>query len=235
MAIMRRIAATLDITLDLTARWKGGEVDRMLSRSHSLLHESFARHLRAAGWLDLPARGLVLDLWRAWRHRHARVARGPGDGARGRVQDGAGGRERPRRLDGPTPAAGDQDRGRLRLAAASPCPPSSCSPAGAPTAVVSPIIGPSCERRSRSTDATCRPGSATLARRSRSWRCGRTCSRRPAGPRSARLAGQLQASDRYAARGTEGAGHRAEAGLLAVHAGRRPGRCARRTRVTPRS
>jgi transcriptional regulator with XRE-family HTH domain len=48
---LRRIAAALDIRLDLTARWRGGELDRMVSAKHAALHESLARaFVELPGW-----------------------------------------------------------------------------------------------------------------------------------------------------------------------------------------
>ncbi len=52
---LRRVAAAVDVRIDLVPRWRGGEVDRMLGRRHSMLHEAFARHLRAqSGWTFRP-------------------------------------------------------------------------------------------------------------------------------------------------------------------------------------
>lgn len=42
----RRIAAALDIRLDLVPCWRGGDLDRLLNRAHSALHESVARTFR---------------------------------------------------------------------------------------------------------------------------------------------------------------------------------------------
>jgi transcriptional regulator with XRE-family HTH domain len=47
LGTFRRVAVVLDLRLDVIPRWRGGEVDRILGRRHSLLHEAFARHLRA--------------------------------------------------------------------------------------------------------------------------------------------------------------------------------------------
>jgi transcriptional regulator with XRE-family HTH domain len=44
---IRRICAGLDIRLDLQPRWRGGDLDRMMSRRHSTLHESVARVIAA--------------------------------------------------------------------------------------------------------------------------------------------------------------------------------------------
>ena len=55
LAAFRRVTAALDLRVDLVPRWRGGELDRMLSRGHSLLHEAFARHLGTyAGWTCRP-------------------------------------------------------------------------------------------------------------------------------------------------------------------------------------
>lgn len=40
---IREICAILDIRLDLRPRWRGGDLDRMMSRRHSALHESVTR------------------------------------------------------------------------------------------------------------------------------------------------------------------------------------------------
>jgi transcriptional regulator with XRE-family HTH domain len=48
---LRRIAATLDIRVDVVGRWRGGDADRLLSRRHSQLAEEFARLAGThAGW-----------------------------------------------------------------------------------------------------------------------------------------------------------------------------------------
>lgn len=52
LATIARIGAALDIRIDLVARWRGGELDRLLNRRHSLLAESFAAAVtRAGGWV----------------------------------------------------------------------------------------------------------------------------------------------------------------------------------------
>jgi transcriptional regulator with XRE-family HTH domain len=46
-----RIAQALDVTLKITAAWRGGELDRLLNARHSALHESVARWLLTQpGW-----------------------------------------------------------------------------------------------------------------------------------------------------------------------------------------
>jgi len=48
---IRRVAAALDLRVDVVGRWRGGELDRLLASGHSALHESVAAHLRTlAGW-----------------------------------------------------------------------------------------------------------------------------------------------------------------------------------------
>lgn len=41
--LLRRVAAALEIRLDLNLRWRGGDLDRMVASRHSQLHEAFAR------------------------------------------------------------------------------------------------------------------------------------------------------------------------------------------------
>lgn len=43
--LIRAVCKALEISLDLVPRWRGGELDRMLSVRHSQLHESVARML----------------------------------------------------------------------------------------------------------------------------------------------------------------------------------------------
>lgn len=53
---LRRIAAALDIRLDLVARWRAGDLDRLLNARHSRLHEAVARTFPRAypGWILAP-------------------------------------------------------------------------------------------------------------------------------------------------------------------------------------
>lgn len=52
---IRRIAASLEIRVEMLARWRGGDADRLLSRRHSLLAESTAALLAtSAGWVVEP-------------------------------------------------------------------------------------------------------------------------------------------------------------------------------------
>ena len=54
--LLRGVCVALEISLDLVPRWRGGDLDRMLSRRHSQLHESLARALVAdfTEWLLVP-------------------------------------------------------------------------------------------------------------------------------------------------------------------------------------
>ena len=55
VATLRRVAAVLEIRLDLVPRWRGGDLDRLLSSRHSALHDAVARDLaRRDGWVFRP-------------------------------------------------------------------------------------------------------------------------------------------------------------------------------------
>ena len=50
-----RVAEVLEIRLTIEARWRGGELERLINADHSLLHELVARLLDGfAPWLRLP-------------------------------------------------------------------------------------------------------------------------------------------------------------------------------------
>lgn len=75
---IRRVSAAIDVRIDLVGRWRGGDLDRLLSRRHSLLAESFAAWVsRMPGWIVEPEvsfaiygeRGIIDQL--AW---HAEAA-----------------------------------------------------------------------------------------------------------------------------------------------------------------
>ena len=52
---LRAVAATLDIRVDVFARWRAGDLDRLLNAGHSSLHESVARAFRELpGWVTAP-------------------------------------------------------------------------------------------------------------------------------------------------------------------------------------
>ncbi|HSH22267.1 MAG TPA: helix-turn-helix domain-containing protein [Candidatus Caenarcaniphilales bacterium] len=52
---LRRVAAVLDVRLDVVARWRGGELDRLMNAAHAALHEEVARYFgELSGWQQLP-------------------------------------------------------------------------------------------------------------------------------------------------------------------------------------
>jgi transcriptional regulator with XRE-family HTH domain len=52
---VRKVAAPLDLRIDLVPRWRGGDLDRMRGARHSALHESVARRLaQQPGWRFAP-------------------------------------------------------------------------------------------------------------------------------------------------------------------------------------
>src|SRR2546426_4465429 len=52
---VRRVAGALDVRIDVVARWRGGELDRMLNRRHAALHDALARRfVRLPEWRLLP-------------------------------------------------------------------------------------------------------------------------------------------------------------------------------------
>jgi transcriptional regulator with XRE-family HTH domain len=46
IATIREVANVLEIRVDLVPRWRGGDLDRLVNRAHSLLHESVAEAFR---------------------------------------------------------------------------------------------------------------------------------------------------------------------------------------------
>ena len=52
--VLRQVAASLDIRVDLVARWRGGDLDRLVNARHSALSESVVRALRRPGWIVAP-------------------------------------------------------------------------------------------------------------------------------------------------------------------------------------
>ncbi len=52
---LRRVAAALDMRLEVIARWRGGELDRLLSARHSALQQAVAGWLHTIpGWTVVP-------------------------------------------------------------------------------------------------------------------------------------------------------------------------------------
>ena len=46
LSSVRRVAAALDVRVDLVGRWRAGDLDRLLNAKHSALHEQVARRFR---------------------------------------------------------------------------------------------------------------------------------------------------------------------------------------------
>jgi transcriptional regulator with XRE-family HTH domain len=53
---MRVVGAALDIDVTLVARWRGGELARLLDAGHAALGNAFAREFERAGWEVIPER-----------------------------------------------------------------------------------------------------------------------------------------------------------------------------------
>jgi transcriptional regulator with XRE-family HTH domain len=52
---LRAVAVVLEIRLDIVARWRGGELARVLNARHSALNESLAGYFeRLPGWVQMP-------------------------------------------------------------------------------------------------------------------------------------------------------------------------------------
>jgi transcriptional regulator with XRE-family HTH domain len=50
LATIRRAFRALDVRLELSPRWRGGELHRLLDSGHAALGETVTRRLRAMGW-----------------------------------------------------------------------------------------------------------------------------------------------------------------------------------------
>lgn len=114
--VLRRIAAAIDIRLELWARMRTGDLDRIINAGHAALHEELARHIDGLpGWIHAPEvsfavfgeRG-VIDVLAF----HAAT----GSLLRHRAQDRAGLAGGPVDDDGRADAAGDWHRCPARLA-----------------------------------------------------------------------------------------------------------------------
>ena len=54
LGTLERVGRVLEIRLDLNARWRGGELARLIDAGHARLHELVARRLQATGWEVAP-------------------------------------------------------------------------------------------------------------------------------------------------------------------------------------
>jgi transcriptional regulator with XRE-family HTH domain len=63
---LRRVAAVLDIRVDIVARWRAGELDRLLNARHAALADAVADYLRALGWEVAPEVSFAIGAERGW-------------------------------------------------------------------------------------------------------------------------------------------------------------------------
>jgi transcriptional regulator with XRE-family HTH domain len=63
---LRRVAAALEIRIDVIARWRGGELDRLLNAGHSVLEDLFTRWLHELGWEVAPEVSFAIYGERGW-------------------------------------------------------------------------------------------------------------------------------------------------------------------------
>ena len=55
LATIQSVAAVLDVRVELLARWRAGDLDRLINARHSALHDAVARELGALpGWIFQP-------------------------------------------------------------------------------------------------------------------------------------------------------------------------------------
>ena len=55
LGTLQKVVDALEIQVALIARWRGGEIDRLIDAGHAAMHEAMARRLgRLAGWLSVP-------------------------------------------------------------------------------------------------------------------------------------------------------------------------------------
>ncbi len=78
LASIRAVASALDVRVDLVPRWRSGDLDRLMARGHSALHESVARSFkdRWPAWVVVPEASFaiygergVIDIL-AWQPGH---------------------------------------------------------------------------------------------------------------------------------------------------------------------
>lgn len=63
---IRSVASALDVRIDLVARWRAGELDRLLNAGHSSLEEALTRYLKACGWEVAPEVSFAIAGERGW-------------------------------------------------------------------------------------------------------------------------------------------------------------------------
>src|SRR5688572_23511897 len=50
LAMLRRVAAAIDVSVSTNVWWRGGDIDRLLDRAHAALVDHVVRELAAHGW-----------------------------------------------------------------------------------------------------------------------------------------------------------------------------------------
>lgn len=63
---LRQVAKVLDIRVDVVARWRAGELDRLLNARHAALADAVSVHLRALGWEVAPEVSFAIGGERGW-------------------------------------------------------------------------------------------------------------------------------------------------------------------------
>jgi transcriptional regulator with XRE-family HTH domain len=67
LSALRRVAAELDVRIDVVARWRGGDLGRLVNARHSALHEAAARYLGSfSGWTHTPEVSFSIYGERGW-------------------------------------------------------------------------------------------------------------------------------------------------------------------------
>jgi transcriptional regulator with XRE-family HTH domain len=64
--VLRRVAAVLDIRVDVVARWRAGELDRLLNARHAALANAVAAMLGDLGWEVAPEVSFAFGAERGW-------------------------------------------------------------------------------------------------------------------------------------------------------------------------
>jgi transcriptional regulator with XRE-family HTH domain len=119
---IRTVASALEVRVELVPRWRGGDLDRLVNRAHSLLHESvadaFRRRWPALAGVGPRARSDVLDLRGMRGDRHPCLAPWATCRPRHRAQDGRRRPERTARYARPKAEVGPKGRIGARLGSA---------------------------------------------------------------------------------------------------------------------
>src|SRR5207249_5077105 len=67
---LMRIAEAVEVGVEMQARWRGGDLDRMLRSGHAAMHEAVARGFnRYPAWEAAPEVTFAIGR-RAWGHRY---------------------------------------------------------------------------------------------------------------------------------------------------------------------